>query len=200
MASSSWSMGSIILQGKVADDSSLQWTDSAGVKGLFIFCSLVGNLHLLSCTGLMLAETVSVGEPGLLLERFVMCMQERQRKGGLGSQPVGSECSAVCGLGTYKRGRKGRKEAFSWIFAWASSSVRTQTFFKSPKSWMPWDWQSPLNWAPSEHLHCGKNGAKNSEDWVQVWDNFLLTIASCGVPHGNWQWHGSLFGWNFAQN
>ena len=30
-------------------------------------------------------ETGSVGEPGLLLERFAMCMQERQREGSLGS-------------------------------------------------------------------------------------------------------------------
>ena len=26
--------------------------------------------------------------------------------------------------------------------------------FTSPKSWTPWDWQSPLNWAPSDVSVC----------------------------------------------
>ena len=88
MALLSWSTGnmlvSIDMQGKAADISSLCGTDNISVKGLFISRSIVGDLDVLSCTQVMPVGTYSVGEPGLLLERFAMCTQKRQRKGSLG--------------------------------------------------------------------------------------------------------------------
>ena len=75
---------SIVAQGKAADNSSLRGTYGVGMKGLFISWSIVGDSDALSCTRSTLVKTGSVGEPGLLLEPFVMCMQERQRKGSLG--------------------------------------------------------------------------------------------------------------------
>ena len=55
---------------------------------------------MLSCTKMLSVETGLLGEPGLFLERFVMCTWERRRKGVLGLQPVGSEQSAVHASGT----------------------------------------------------------------------------------------------------
>ena len=128
---------------------------------------------MLSCTKMLSVETGLLGEPGLFLERFVMCTWERRRKGVLGLQPVGSQQSAVHASGTcdkphskelsigkavtifgfYKsmtRDARGRERRLS-----RGSLHRHQVLmepghlFTSPESWTPWDWQSPLNRAPT---------------------------------------------------
>ena len=143
-------------------------------EGLFISWSVMGVSDALSCARVTLVETGSAGEPGLLLEHFAMCAWERQRKGVLGSQPVGSECSAVHGSGTCKKRhskelsirkaitilgstnqwqerQRGEKGGFllDLCMHWHQVLLEPRHSFTSPESSTHREWQLPLNWSPS---------------------------------------------------
>ena len=178
MVLQSWSTGkilvSIVTQGKTADNPPSRGTDSTSAKGLFISWLVIGNSDASSCTQITSVETGSVGEPGLFLEHFVMCTWERQRKGMLGLWPVGSKWSAVHGSGTcnephskelsigkavtvfgfYKsmtreaRRRERKLSLESWH--WHQVLLEPGHSFTGSKSWTPWNWQLPLNRAPSQ--------------------------------------------------
>ena len=133
----------------------------------------MGGLGALSCTRVTLVETGSVGEPGLLLERFAMCTQERQRKGSFGlitywfrvfsstwlgdlHKPHSKEFSigkAVTVFRFHKSmtrdARRGQRRLSHGSLHRHQVLLEPGHSFTSPKFWTPRDWRSPLNQAPS---------------------------------------------------